>query len=495
MNWMPYPRTLFSRLVLLLLFGLVLAEAITALVLTSDRGEAIKRAAGIHSAQRIASIVKILDQMTHDQRQETAKALDAPGMRISLTLPPLDSQDRGPSTGSTLFLGALRYYLDDDRDIRLDLADKQATQHFFARGKFAPTMGMNPGRHNMMRQHMAEAGLMLSADGAHLIQIRLQDGQWVSFGEQLPEEVTHWPLRVVLALGLVLIVLGLVALLAVRWITRPLSHLAESARALGQDLQRPPLEEKGPEEVRSTLQAFNAMQQQIRQFVDERSRFLAAISHDLRTPITRLRLRSGLLEDPKLQAKFERDLEEMEELVQGILELMRDETGEVKKQALDINDLLETLQIDGEESGKKITLQGQANDSFYCHPASMRRLVTNLVDNALKYGGRADIEIEDSKAYLQIRITDNGTGIPESQLEHVFQPFTRIEDSRCKETGGTGLGLSIAKNIALAHGGTLTLKNREHGGLLAELTLPRNDKAHKPALQSRPQAIHDHKIG
>lgn len=474
MSWLPYPRSLFSRLVLLLLFGLVLAEAITALVLTRDRGEAIQRVAGIHSAQRIAGIVKILDQMSALQRQEIVDALDGPNMRISLSIPPQGEQNQAsPASDGTLFRGVLHYYLDDDRLIYLSQVDGTTRQHFNSMNELPMRMGRGPGMHDMMQRHMAEAGLILPSEGANLIQVELRDGQWVSFGEQLPEEMTAWPLRVILALGLVLITLGLVAFLAVMWITSPLAYLADSARALGQDLQRPPLEEEGPEEVRSTLRAFNTMQAQIRKFVDERSRFLAAISHDLKTPITRLRLRSGLLEDTELQAKFERDLSDMEELVQGTLEFMRDETGNERKQALDINDLLETMQIDGEEAGAKITLTGRAQSVFYCHPVSLRRMINNLVDNALKYGGQADIQVEDSKEHLKISITDAGTGIPEPQIEQVFEPYTRLDNSRSKKTGGTGLGLTIAKNIAVAHGGTLTLRNRKAGGLQAIIMLPR----------------------
>lgn len=473
MSWLPYPRSLFSRLVLLLLFGLVLAEAITALVLTRDRGEAIQRAAGIHSAQRIAGIVKILERMPPVQRQETVNALDAPGMHISLSIPPQAEQNGMPISDSTLFRGVLRYYLDDDRTVYLSQVDNTARQYFNLRNGIPMQMGRGSGMHDMMQRHMAEAGLVLPSEGANLIQVELRDGQWVSFGEQLPEEMTAWPLRVILALGLVLITLALVALLAVRWIIRPLAYLADSARALGKDLQRPALTEEGPEEVRSTLRAFNTMQDQIRQFVDERSRFLAAISHDLKTPITRLRLRSGLLGDLELQAKFERDLNDMEELVQGTLEFMRDETANEQKQALDINDLLETMQIDGEEAGSKITLQGHARSAFYCHPISLRRMINNLVDNALKYGGQADIQIEDSKEHLKISITDFGTGIPDSQMDRVFEPYARLDNSRSKETGGTGLGLTIAKNIAVAHRGTLSLRNREAGGLQVIITLPR----------------------
>jgi|ATLU01.1.fsa_nt_gi signal transduction histidine kinase len=473
MKWLPHPHSLFSRLVLILLFGLILAEAITALVLTRDRGEAIQRAVGIHSAQRIAGIVKILERMPPDQRQETVSALDAPGMRISLAIPPQAEQKSTSTTDSALFLGVLHYYLEDKHAIRINLAGSTARQHFSSTNDFPMRMGNGPGMHDMMQKHMAEAGLILPSEGTNLIQVALKDGQWVSFGEQLPEEMTAWPLRVILVLGLVLIILGLVALLAVRWITRPLAYLADSARELGKDLQRPPLAEEGPEEVRSTLRAFNAMQDQIRQFVDERSRFLAAISHDLKTPITRLRLRCGLLDDNELQAKFERDLSDMEDLVQGTLQFMRDEPRNEQKQALDINDLLETMQIDGEETGAKISLRGRAESAFICHPVSLKRMIGNLVDNALKYGGQADISIEDSKRYLTIRIADNGTGIPESQIDHVFEPFTRLDESRSKETGGTGLGLSIARNIAVAHGGKLALENRKNGGLLATITLPR----------------------
>lgn len=417
----------------------------------------IQRAAGIHSAQRIAGIVKVLEQMKPEQRQQVARVLDAPGMHVSLSLsPPNDNPDRELSADGALFRGALRYYLDNDRVIHFDVANQDDSRRFTTHEEFALRMGMNPEMHDMMQKHMAEAGLIMSSDGIHLIQVQLRDGQWVSFGEQLPKEMTAWPLRVIAALALVLVTLGLVALLAVRWITQPLTHLADSALALGQDLQRPPLVVEGPEEVRGTLQAFNAMQRQIRQYVDERSRFLAAISHDLKTPITRLRLRCELLDDTTLQTKFQRDLDEMESLAQGTLEFMRDETGHEPKQALDINDLLETVQIDAEESGAPVTLHGQARKPFACHPGSLRRLIINLVDNAIKYGGEANIDVEDSPNRLIIRITDKGAGIPEQQLEEVLEPFTRLENSRSKETGGSGLGLSIAKNIAMAHGGPCT---------------------------------------
>lgn len=466
-----YPKTLFSRLVLLLVSGLLIAEGVTALVLNNDRVEMIKRTAGLHSAQRIAGIVKVLDQMPPEQRMEIAKALDTQGMRIDLTPASWETNNKKLSQENAVFLSALRFYLDDERPINFQYVEENPQMAYTSPNH--PGMGRGHDMRQIMQRHMAENGLFLPPEGRHLIQVLLNDGQWVSFGEQLPQKMSAWPLRMVIALSMVLLILGLVALVAVKIIIKPLSHLAESARALGEDLQRPLLDVEGPEEVRDTLQAFNSMHQQIKQYVDERSRFLAAISHDLKTPLTRLRLRSGLFEDDEMRRKVEHDLSEMEDLIHSTLDFMRNEAPKELKQAVDINDLLETIQIDGESVGSTITLTGRADNYFYCHPVSMRRLINNLVENAIKYGGQANIEVLDSPQQLKIKISDEGTGIPEHELKHILEPFYRVEDSRSKETGGSGLGLSIANSIAKAHKGSLTLKNRDKGGIEAEITLPR----------------------
>jgi len=455
--------------VLLLLLGLILAQLVTGLVLTWDRGEAIQRATGAYSAQRIAGIVRLLEKMPRKERQETIEALDAPGMRISLQVPVTEPLPQTASTAERIFLGALKLYLGETRAVRVSPMGASQAQPFM------PDKGMmmNPGMRGMMQRHMAKAGLALPKGAAYLIQVQLQDGTWVSFGERLPESLITWPLRVIIALVAVMAILLLVALLSVRWLIQPLSHLAASAKALGQDLHTPPLKEQGPIEVRSTLQAFNTMQSQIRQFVDERSRFLASVSHDLKTPITRLRLRAGLLEDEALRTKFERDLKDMENLVENTLDFMRNAHKGEALSSVDINDLLETLQIDAEDAGQQVSLSGKADTPLQCHPTAFRRVITNLVDNAVKYGQRADIEVEDSPEDLLIRISDAGPGIAEEELDNVFEPFHRLEDSRNRKTGGSGLGLSIARNIIHAHNGEITLKNKEGQGLIAEIHIPR----------------------
>ena len=200
---------------------------------------------------------------------------------------------------------------------------------------------------------------------------------------------------------------------------------------------------------------------------------LAAMSHDLKTPITRLRLRAELLKDGELKNKIAQDLEEMESLVHATLDFMRGVEGAEKAQPLEVMALLESLQADAEEVGGQVAIKGSTTSPYVGRPQALKRCLGNLIDNALKYGKATTIFVEDNKQALVIRIQDQGPGIPEGEIERVFEPFYRIERSRGRDTGGTGLGLSITRKIAQLHGGTLTLHNLQEGGLEAVLTLPR----------------------
>jgi signal transduction histidine kinase len=277
------------------------------------------------------------------------------------------------------------------------------------------------------------------------------------------------------ALTLLVLVATVVAisLIAVRWVTEPLSRLAVAAERLGGNIHEPPLPEKGPVEVQRAAKAFNAMQRRLSRFISDRVRILAAMSHDLKTPITRMRLRTEMLEEEAVRAKFARDLEEMESMVTQALEFMRDSSAEEPVQPVDITALLETLQGDYRDAGKSVEVSGRAAQPYAGRPLALRRCLTNLVENAVRYGEAARIEVEDGAREIVVRIRDRGQGIPEAQLEQVFEPFYRGEASRSRETGGTGLGLGIARNIARAHGGDIVLRNHPGGGLEAVLTLPR----------------------
>lgn len=218
------------------------------------------------------------------------------------------------------------------------------------------------------------------------------------------------------------------------------------------------------------------MQQRIQQQLRERSEMVAAISHDLKTPITRMRLRTEFLEDSGVGDKFRQDLTDMEKMVQSALDFMRGTDHQEKPLPIDIQALLESLQDDYQDQGKTVHLPQQELADYPGHLLSLKRVLTNLLDNALSYGHSAVVSCEDSPKTLVITIDDDGPGVSEEQLERLFDPFYRAEGSRNRATGGTGLGLGIARQLVAAHGGSLTLENRPEGGLRATITLPREHR-------------------
>jgi len=252
-----------------------------------------------------------------------------------------------------------------------------------------------------------------------------------------------------------------------------LSRLAGAADNIGRGLRSPKLEEKGARELRHAARAFNTMQDRLHRYLDSRTRVLAAMSHDLKTPLTRLRLQvETQIEDPALQARFGKELDEMEGMVRGALALFRGLNDEEALEPVDVDRLLDTVRGEFVEMGKDVTVEGRALEPFQAKPQALKRCITNLVNNAVNFGARARILVRDG-AQLEISIRDDGPGIPAEELERVFEPFYRLESSRNRDTGGTGLGLSIARDLAQAHGGALVLANRPEGGLEARLTLPR----------------------
>lgn len=283
------------------------------------------------------------------------------------------------------------------------------------------------------------------------------------------------PLSRNLFVNLVLLVVILVIALYVtaRSITRPLSKLARAAEGLGRNVRQPQLEEKGARELQEAARAFNTMQDRLHRYLDSRTRVLAAMSHDLKTPLTRLRLQvETTLDDPAIQARFGKELDEMESMVRGALALFRGLDDDETLVPIDVNALLATLQSEFTEMSADVAVEGKALQPFIGKPQALKRCLTNLVDNAVKFGTRATIAVEDGAA-LVIRVRDEGPGIPLDELERVFEPFYRLESSRNRDTGGTGLGLSIARDVAQVHGGSLVAQNLPGGGLEALLVLPR----------------------
>jgi signal transduction histidine kinase len=273
-------------------------------------------------------------------------------------------------------------------------------------------------------------------------------------------------------LALLVIVMSIALFVVARSITRPLSDLARAADSVGRDLRQPKIAERGAREIRNAARAFNTMQDRMQRYLDSRSRVLAAMSHDLKTPLTRLRLQVEMLDDSAAQVRLGKQLDEMESMVHGALALFRGLDDNEAFTPLDINDLLATLQSEFAEMSARVSIEGHAARSILGKPQALRRCLTNLIANAVKFGSQAAVIVEDGSS-LVIRVRDDGPGIPEDQLERVFEPFYRLESSRNRDTGGSGLGLSIARDVIQAHGGSLVLRNLPVRGLEAVVTLPR----------------------
>lgn len=463
------PRSLFSRLVLVLLSGLILAQLLSFAVHLHDRSELIAQASGMQSAQRIADIVRLLESITPSERRRIVHVLSSPPLTVSLdrSLLVQRSDDANKGVRATLFGTMLRRLLPEGRMVAVDVAESGGVP--FQPGAMRGFKGGdgNGGWIPPMMRHARQPGLSFVA------QVHLEDGALVTFDARQPQATASWPYRVLISIALLLTAVLVVSLIAVRWTIRPLNTLADAAEELGKNINRPPLVEKGPLEVVRAARAFNTMQSRLAGYLRDRTRVLAAMSHDLKTPITRLRLRAELLDDEQLRARFTGDLQEMESMVASTLDFLRGmENGEAVN-PVDVMALLESLQGDMQETGGKVVIQGKSSNPFPGRPQALKRCLGNLVENAIKYGNAAMILVDDNAQRLEIRIQDEGPGLPPSELEKVFEPFYRVEGSRNRDTGGTGLGLTIARSVAENHGGSLSLVNRVEGGLEARLTLPR----------------------
>jgi signal transduction histidine kinase len=304
------------------------------------------------------------------------------------------------------------------------------------------------------------------------VTITLPDGDTAVFRTLAPRSGPRLPRHIFVQLGVLALVLSAALYAVTRTITRPLGDLARAADEVGRGATTTPLKERGARELRRATHAFNSMQERLRRYLDSRTQVLAAMSHDLRTPLTRLRLRVESIDDDDLRQRCVEDLDEMSNMIRGALGVFRGLNDEEVPVPVDINALARELQRQHAEVGDEIGIEGEAQSPYTAKPLALKRCLGNLVQNAIRHGVRAKIRIEDG-TQLVLRVLDEGPGIPDDMLDKVFEPFFRLEQSRNRDTGGTGLGLSIARDIAQQHGGSLTLRNRDPGGLEATLALPR----------------------
>ena len=335
--------------------------------------------------------------------------------------------------------------------------------------QFAPIPPGQRWRELMVRGLPSERRLMVS--------MRLPSGEWLNVSVTLARFLPFWSETFLIAFVLMTLAAALLVIWAVRQFSAPMRDIAAAADSLGLDVNAAPLPERGTLEAVKAARAFNVMAERIRRFVRDRTFLLTAIGHDLRTPITRLKLRAEWMDDEEQRRKMLADLDELESMVAATLAFGRDDAAAEGLTALDLAELLRTI---GEEVAdarpetvEPVRYDGPPHQVVRARPVAIKRALSNLVQNALNYGSSARISLAPPQAgQLAVMIDDDGPGIPAAELERVFEPFHRLEASRNRETGGTGLGLPIARNILRAHGGDVSLANRVGGGLRATVTLP-----------------------
>ena len=430
--WPHWPRTLFARLALILFVGLALAQTLSVWLTMTERDQTMSNVMMGYIEREVTSSVALLDHLPPDERAEWLPRLARRTYRFIL----------GPGVPGAAPDAAL------SARVAQSIAD--------GIGKRYPlTVNAVPGQPERLQVHL-----------------RLSDGSplTIDYQPMAGAPLSPW-LAVVLVLQL--IVLAACCWLAVRVATRPLSHLARAADTLGPDLKAERLPEDGPDEVARAARAFNAMHDRVKLYMTERLQILAAISHDLQTPITRMRLRVDVMDDDAQGAKLRQDLQEMETMVKEGVTYARTMHGATEVPIrIDPDALFDSLVCDYLDAGKDVSLHGQVATSLITRPQALRRIVGNLVDNALKFGGAAEIAVAAAQGgEVRISVLDRGPGIPAESLEAVFEPFVRLEGSRNRHTGGTGLGLAIARQLALAMDAALSLHNRPEGGLEARLVL------------------------
>ncbi|SFM74621.1 Signal transduction histidine kinase [Pleomorphomonas diazotrophica] len=455
-----FPRSLAGQLSVLLIAAVLVAQVIMLVFFAESRRSAIDAAAREQVLGRIATLAKLIEETPVGQRDRILAALSTSRFAYSVTPGPLVE-------------GSTTVWPEGEPRAKLDEIFGPGRQ---VRAEFADSDRDDEGSGTMMQRHRLGPGGWQRRVIKHwpptlALSVHLSDGSWLNSETLLPRpELWAWP--IVMSTLLTVIAVSLVTALSVRRITRPLRELAQASDRLGRGEGVPELPERGPEEIVRTNRAFNAMQARVSRFVADRTRMVAAISHDLRTPLTSLRLRAEFIDDDETRERMVDTIDEMTRMAEATLAFARDDATAEESRNTDLVALVEAVSADFSDLGQDVTVEGPEHVYLSVRPVSLRRALRNLVENAVRYGVRARVRLEAAPTGVIIAVDDDGPGIPEDKLEEVFAPFTRLETSRNLETGGVGLGLATARSIVRAHGGELTLANRPGGGLTAAIHLP-----------------------
>lgn len=473
------PRSLTSHIILLVLAALAVSHLASFAILRDERRDALRFAAREQAVERLAAVIRLLEETPTTLHDGVIRAASTPRLRFRIvdrTQLAGGVAERGPALFAHEILtrrlglpaesvrvdfqddwrrwhdGKEHHHDKADEDDDDDDEDDERWEHRDRDDWSSKRPVLGPG--------------MIAA-------IQLSDRRWIESVSVLsidrPWAGAAFISLILSALGVVLIVTVLV-----RRAMRPVKHLSNAAERIGRGDSVPSIDESGPEDVRLLIRSFNTMQGRLDRFIRDRMTMLAAMSHDLRTPITTLRLRAELLEDGEDKISILSTLDELQQMSEEVLSFIRTDSKQEETRSVDVTALVDSVAEEIRAAGDTVTFDPAAAGQIVstCRPISMKRAIRNIIENATRYGTRADIELATHKDKVIITINDDGPGIPEEHQDRLFEPFVRLETSRSRETGGVGLGLAIARSIVLAHGGDISLSNRPQGGLSVSIRIP-----------------------
>lgn len=452
------PKSLAGRLAALLVLTLIVAQVVTFALFAGERVSAFRLAFREDLLVRITSLVLLLEETEPSLHERLVAATSSPQFRISLA--PAPSIEAKQSNASPLRTSLALTLGKSEDDVRVTFVERP-DRPFAQRRQLGRDRDEDDDEGDEDRR--GPRWLTLS--------VRLADGSWLNAIADRPPVP---PLGHAFLVSFLISATAVAAVgaLGIRRASGPMRQLASAADRLGRGESFEPLPETGPVETRQANVAFNRMRERLERYIRDRTTMLAAIAHDLRTPITSLRLRAEFIEDEEIKAKILETLTEMQAMAEAVLSFARGDAESEATRATDVTALAESIVEDIAASGRDARFEESPTVTLKCRPLALKRALTNLIDNAISYGLRARAKVESGADGVRFVIDDDGPGIPNGELERVFEPFVRLEGSRSRETGGAGLGLAIARSIFRAHGGDVRLENRPEGGLRAVASLP-----------------------
>ena len=460
------PRSLAGQLIALILAALIVSQLFTLWLFTDERRAALLELAGGTVVSRTASLVELLDETPPQLHEQIRNAASSRLLYYWISARPA-VEDTGSGPVDRRIRQALQRELGEERAIRTEVGRNIEVPRYHRPHQGRPRAAAEAKKAKTPRTRNVPLIVAMS--------VELESGRWLNMAARVNFQRTSL-FRSFVTVGIMSIAVIVIIVLTVRRLTRPLGGLASAAEQLGRGDDVANLAEAGPPEVRGAIRAFNVMQERLTRFIQDRTAMLAAISHDLRTPITSLRIRAEFIEDEENRNRVIQTLDEMQRMVEATLAFAKDEANREPTSRVDLGEFLDAVVVDYQDMNQPVTLASSSTPDrviFACRPIAMKRALRNLIDNAVRYGERASVGYSADADTVIITVRDFGPGIPADKLDAVFEPFLRLEASRSEDTGGIGLGLAIARSNIHAHGGTLQLRNAPEGGLLATITLPR----------------------